>query len=111
MDNIDFYIKNSTKFIPVNYNSILINLNAFYSSKEFNLDILNFLVFYPKIRDNYNFQFNYTLYNLEFTNTIKKLNFTFMYPYVNKDNSFEEVYNIFFLLDENNFIILHIKDY
>jgi hypothetical protein len=111
MENLDFYIKNFTKFIPINYNSILINLNSFISSKEFSIDMLNFLVYYPKIRENYNINNNYVLYNLEFSNNTNRLTFSFLYPYINKDNSFEEVYDTFYLSHKNSFIILHIKDY
>jgi hypothetical protein len=91
----------------IDKNCIHINLKSFKNSKEFSDSFLRLLVTIARNKMGNN---KYQIFNLKFVGStaVILINTPFLYPYINKDVNFENIYNIFFHLYKDNVIHFHI---
>ena len=91
----------------IDKNCIHINLKNFKNSKEFSDLCLKFLVSMAKNNMSNN---KYQIFSLKFVGSTATIliNTPFLYPYIDKNIHFENIYDIFFYLYEDNVIHFHI---
>lgn len=91
-----------------NKNIYSIDLTYFSTAEEFDKSLSSFLGYFAK--SNYNYNNKYVAYRLTFFNLLTFTEIPFIFPYVDKNLAFIEIYNKFRYVLNNDRIYLFIQE-
>jgi hypothetical protein len=98
---------NFDQFIKITEDSYIINLSYLSDAEQFNLHLLELLLSFATKR--YNANNVCDIYILEFTNFMFTVEIPFIYPYVDKDFSFNSIFELYLCRFNSNSICLYIN--